>query len=38
MDDSRYYCRVVTAINKTIELQKQIDKIYGQIEKNIITF
>lgn len=38
MDDSRHYSRVVTAISKTIELQKQIDDIYNRIEKEIIEF
>ena len=36
MEDSRHYCKVVTAISKTIEQQKQIDKIYSQIENEII--
>jgi predicted helicase len=38
MDDSRHYSRVVTAISKTIALQKQIDGIYNQIEKEVIEF
>jgi len=38
MDDPRYYTRMVTAIDKTIALQKQIDKIYDQVEKEIIEF
>jgi len=38
MDDPRHYSRIVTAISKTIELQKQIDDIYNQIEKEIIEF
>jgi len=28
MDDAPRYCRIVTALYKTIEIQKQIDKIY----------
>ena len=36
MDNSRHYSRIVTAISKTISLQKQIDDIYSQIEKTII--
>lgn len=33
LDDIRHYCKVVTAIAKTIEVQKEIDKIYPEIEK-----
>ena len=36
MDDPRHYCRVVTALEKTIDLQKQIDSIYPKVEKNIL--
>ncbi|MDI7258454.1 MAG: hypothetical protein QME90_00885, partial [Thermodesulfobacteriota bacterium] len=32
LDDIRHYCKVVTAIAKTIEVQKEIDKIYPEIE------
>ncbi|MBU4509980.1 N-6 DNA methylase, partial [bacterium] len=35
MDDAPRYCRIVTALYKTIELQKQIDNIYPEIEKNL---
>ncbi len=38
MDDPRYYCRVVTAIEKTIALQNQIDEIYNEVEKGLIEF
>ena len=38
MDDPRYYCRIVTAINKTIALQNQIDEIYNEVEKVLIEF
>jgi predicted helicase len=38
MDDAPRYCRIVTALYKTIEIQKQIDKIYPEIEKNLIRF
>jgi len=34
MDDAPRYCRIVTAISKTIEIQNQIDKIYPEIEIN----
>ncbi len=38
MDDPRYYCRIVTAIDKTITLQNQIDEIYENVEKSLIEF
>lgn len=38
MEDPRQYSRIVTAISNTIKLQKQIEKIYSQIEKEIIEF
>jgi len=36
MDDAPRYCRIVTALYKTIEIQKQIDNIYPEIEKNLL--
>jgi len=36
MDDPRHYCRVVTAIKLTIELQEEIDAMYPEVEKNIV--
>ena len=38
MDDAPRYCRIVTALYKTIEIQKQIDNIYPEIEKNLFIF
>jgi predicted helicase len=38
MDDSRYYCRVVTALDKTIQIQKDLDEIYKIVEKDLIEF
>jgi len=38
MDDPRHYCRIVTALSKTIEYQKKIDEIYEEIEKGIVEF
>ena len=32
------YCKIVTAIEKTIEIQKEIDKIYPEVEKDLIDF
>ena len=38
MDDPRHYCRIVSAIAKTIGLQEKIDEIYNEIEKDMIEF
>jgi predicted helicase len=38
LDDIRHYCRVVTAIKNTIGIQKEIDSLYPEIEKEIIEF
>ncbi|MFQ5965745.1 MAG: type ISP restriction/modification enzyme, partial [Candidatus Scalinduaceae bacterium] len=38
LDDIRHYCKVVTALKKTIEIQKKIDKLYPQVEKRLIEF
>jgi predicted helicase len=36
LEDVKHYCRMVTALQKTIEIQKEIDNIYEEVEKNII--
>jgi predicted helicase len=36
LDDVRTYCRIVTALGRTIELQQQIDAIYPEAESNTI--
>ena len=36
MEDAPRYCRIVTAISKTIELQERIDEIYPEAEKQLI--
>jgi len=38
IDDAPRYCRIVTALYKTIEIQKKIDNIYPEIEKNLVRF
>lgn len=38
MDDAPRYCRIVTALSKTIEIQKQIDGIYPEVEKELVQF
>jgi len=36
LDEIKTYCRIVTAIQKTIEIQKEIDALYPDVEKKII--
>lgn len=36
MEDPRHYCRIVTALAKTIELQKEIDVLFAEVEKEVI--
>ena len=36
LEDARRYCRIVTALQKTIVLQKEIDVLYPSIEENIL--
>jgi predicted helicase len=38
LEDAPHYCRIVTALQKTIEIQKQIDILYPEIEKDLIGF
>jgi len=38
MDDAPRYCRIVTALSKTIKIQEKIDKIYPEIEKDLVDF
>jgi predicted helicase len=38
MDDPAHYCKMATAINKTIEVQKEIDMLFANIENGVITF
>ncbi len=38
MDDTPHYCHIVTALQKTIEIQKQINNLYPEIEKDLIIF
>ena len=35
LDEIQTYCRIVTALQKTIEIQKAIDESYEEIEKTI---
>lgn len=38
MDEAPRYCRIITALSKTIEIQEKIDKIYPEVEKELIDF
>ena len=38
VEETMHYCRVVTALKKTIEVQSKIDSAYPEIEKEIIKF
>lgn len=38
INDIKHYCKIVTALQKTIETQKEIDKIYSAVEKKIVEF
>lgn len=36
LEDIRHYCRIVTALAKTIELQAEIDRIYPKLEDHAV--
>lgn len=36
MEDPAHYCKMATALNETILLQKKIDTLFLLLEKNII--
>lgn len=38
LEDIKHYCKVVTALKKTIEIQERIDDIYEEVEKDLIEF
>ncbi|MCW3985345.1 MAG: hypothetical protein NWE91_02910 [Candidatus Bathyarchaeota archaeon] len=33
LEDIKHYCKVVTAIKRTIEIQDEIDELYPHVEK-----
>lgn len=37
LDDIRAYCRIVTALGRTMELQQQIDALYPEAERHTVT-
>jgi len=38
LPDVKHYCKIVTALEKTISLQKQIDNLYPKVEEEVIEF
>lgn len=38
LDDVKHYCKIATAIKKTIGIQESIDEIYSEVEKKVIEF
>jgi len=37
-NDIKHFCKMVTTISKTIKVQKEIDKIYPEVEKDVFEF
>jgi predicted helicase len=37
LDDIRTYCRIVTALGRTLVIQTEIDALYPGVEKNVVT-
>lgn len=35
-EDIKHYCKIVTTISETIKIQKEIDRLYPEVEKNLI--
>jgi predicted helicase len=38
LDDIVHYCKIATALQKTIDIQREIDSIYPEVDKDIIIF
>ncbi|MEW5817850.1 MAG: type ISP restriction/modification enzyme, partial [Spirochaetota bacterium] len=38
LDDSKNYCKIITSLQKTIKIQKAIDDIYPEVEKETVEF
>jgi predicted helicase len=38
LEDIKHFCKVATALKKTIEIQEEIDKLYPDVEKDVIEF
>lgn len=37
LDEIRTYCRIATALAKTIEIQKAINALYHAVEENLLS-
>jgi len=37
LDDIRTYCRIVTAVKRTIDIQTEINALYPEIEKGVLS-
>lgn len=37
LEEIKTYCRIVTALSKTIEVQVEIDKLYPEVEESLLT-
>jgi len=37
LDDIRTYCRIVTALGLTFDIQRQLDLLYPDVEKNVVA-
>lgn len=35
LDEIKQYCKIITALSKTIQIQKKVDELYPQIEKSL---
>jgi len=38
LKDIEHFCKTATALKNTIELQKEIDKLYPEVEKDLLEF
>jgi predicted helicase len=38
LDDLQHYCRIATALKKTMEIQSQIDRIYAKVKEETLAF
>lgn len=38
LEEIKTFCKIVTAVEKTMEIQKKIDELYPEIEKDLIEF
>jgi predicted helicase len=36
LEDIKHYCKIVTSLEKTIAIQKDIDKLYPKVEENLL--